>query len=47
MESPSAEQLRMCKKLHHYDGSRMNRFRKRKIGSISTLFKSWKRLHNW
>ncbi len=24
MESQSAEQLRMCKKLHHYDGNRMN-----------------------
>ncbi len=30
MESQSAEQLRMCKKLHHYDGNRMNRFRNRK-----------------
>ncbi|KFE08121.1 hypothetical protein DN36_2834 [Vibrio cholerae] len=36
MESQSAEQLRMCKKLHHYDGNRMNRFRNRKNGSIST-----------
>lgn len=36
MESQSVEQFRMCKKLHHYDGNRMNRFRNRKIGSIST-----------
>ncbi len=47
MESQSAGQLRMCKKLHHYDGNRMNRFRIEKLGQYRPLFKLWKRLHNW